>query len=859
MTRKFAPKGTGNMSSAIAAAALSAFMTGAGASSSPAQASIAPEERTGAIKTYHIPASPMTGALNALADQNGLHLSYDARLTRGVRTRGLSGVYSVRDALGKLLAGSGLTYRLSPSGDAVLIMLAQNDAGTQNDAGAIPLPAVDVAGGQGSGGGEVAPPAPPESPGEKAGYSAPPVAQSTTKLNVPTFDLPIAVNTVPEQVMQDQNTINPTEALQNVSGVQTYTPLQTDQGVNIRGFDSTNTYRNGLKMEQPVIPSLDSSNLERIDVLKGPASTIFGRADPGGIVNYVTKNPLDTPYYSVQQQVGSFNLLRTVWDLTGPVPALDNGALSYRFSGSYTKDGQFIDFVNNSQTFLAPAITWKIDGATTLTINGEFQSRNEQRFVGIPAVGMYPASLPIYRSFDEPNQPPSMYRTSLIAEEFKHQFDNNWAITSRFLAVRSSHTQIDLNANDFPNPPILDRPILYQHQTTTNYSTNLDLTGKFDVLGVKNEVLIGADYYYLYDFTTLSELGNYPINIYNPIYGTVPNSAWQLAAWQTYAGQASFAFFEPHQEKDLGAYAQDVITPFEGLHILAGIRYDLADVRDGEVSTDYSTSPPTPPTTGAAYTLFGTSPEQHSAIPSPRLGLVYQPVPWLGFYGSYTRSFGLANGLAASSIPLPPQVSVGWEGGVKAQLLDNRLNATLSFYNITKSNVLTSAPTESNPFAVNTVAARSQGVELDLLGKLTDELSVIGNYSHIDARIIQDTSGLLLGNSLHVYAPNSGSLSLAYEFAPSSELRGWRAGGGVFAASNRWGDDQNTFILPAYARFDAFARYQTVIGPTRVSAQINVNNIANTKYYTGVSFFGPQTGINPGAPRSVTGSLRVEF
>ena len=147
-----------------------------------------------------------------------------------------------------------------------------------------------------------------------------------------------------------------------------------------------------------------------------------------------------------------------------------------------------------------------------------------------------------------------------------------------------------------------------------------------------------------------------------------------------------------------------------------------------------------------------------------------------------------------------------------------------------------------------------------MLGKLTNELSFIGNYSHIDARIIGDTgSPALVGNSLHVYAPDSGSAYLTYDFAPGSELRGWRVGGGVFAASDRWGDDQNTFILPAYARVDLFTRYQTVIGPTRVSAQINVYNIANTTYYQGVSFFGARTGIIAGAPRSVIGSLRVEF
>jgi iron complex outermembrane receptor protein len=291
-----------------------------------------------------------------------------------------------------------------------------------------------------------------------------------------------------------------------------------------------------------------------------------------------------------------------------------------------------------------------------------------------------------------------------------------------------------------------------------------------------------------------------------------------------------------------------VITPFEGLHALLGIRYDLADVRTG-TSNGYN------PT--QAYSLLATNPEQHTGYASPRLGLVYQPVPWLGFYGSYTKAFGLANGVSNTGSAFPPQLSEGWEGGVKAELLDRRLAATLAFYDITKSNILTPAP--GIPLAqVPLGLARSMGVELDVLGKLTDELSVIASYSHIDARIVADNSGST-GHSLHVYAPNSGSLFLAYDFASASELRGWRVGGGVFAASNRWGDDANTFILPGYARLDAFARYQTVIGPTRVSAQINVNNIADTRYYSGVSFFGARTGIIAGAPRAVIGSIRVEF
>ena len=416
----------------------------------------------------------------------------------------------------------------------------------------------------------------------------------------------------------------------------------------------------------------------------------------------------------------------------------------------------------------------------------------------------------------------------------------------------------------------LVRNITYQKLTGTNYSANLDLTGKFYVAGARNDVLIGTDYFYSFYNYVLSSDGNFPINIYNPIYGTVPYWEFASAATKAWSGTAGFSDFASNQQRDLGIYAQDSITLFDNLHVLLGGRYDLADVRSGS-SNNFDGSA-FAGTFAQASTNFDTNPLQHNQAFSPRLGLVYQPVPWLGFYGSYTKSFGAANGISDNNIPLPPQIAVGWEGGVKAELLDRRLTATLAFFTITKSNVLTSVdplnPTSpSRPIGL----VRSQGVELDALGKLTNELSVIASYAHIDEKVIQDTipdpngdpfAGGLLGKTPMSTAPNSGSLFLAYEFPANNILHGWRAGGGVYAASNRWGDDQNTFILPAYARLDAFAAYKAVFGQTRWTAQVNVQNIANTNFYPGTDFFfnnSPRFGIFTGTPRAVTVSLKVEY
>lgn len=738
---------------------------------------------------------------------------------------------------------------------------AAQDAPAAAEGANVPLPAIDVAAGSGGAGGDGTGGAGGQSPAEKAGYSAPPILTTTTKINVPSFDLPIAVQTVPEQVMVDQNAITIQDALENVSGVRSNNNNIEGYVFNIRGFNSYNVLRDGLLIGVAIPQTYDTANLQRIDVLKGPASFLFGRADPGGVVDLVTKKPLDTPYYSLEQQMGSFNMLRSVWDLTGPaqIQGITDGAISYRFTGAYQDGGQWVDFTETRNLLLSPAITFKLTPATTLTVEGQYTREDGRSNTGQPALGMYPANIPVGRSFLEPNEPLDRVRSALISYNLRHEIDANWAITNRFLAARGVIEKTDLTANDLSTDSwfTLDRGVTYQKLTGVNYSANLDLTGKFYVLGNRNDILIGADYFYSYDDYVLSGDGNYPINIYAPGYGTVPYSAFSSAAWKAWTNTAGFTSFSVNQQRDLGIYGQDSITLFDILHILIGGRYDLADMRSGS-SNNFTGSA----TFGEAYQNFDSNPLQHNQYLSPRFGVNLQPVPWLAFYGSYTKSFGAANGISDNNLPLPPEIAEGWEGGVKTELLDKKLTTTLAFFTITKSNILTPVDPNDVFSPLRPIGqVRSQGFEFDALGKLTDQLSVIASYSHIYEKVIKDNGGLLGLTPANV-APNSGSLFLAYEFEPSSILHGWRAGGGVYAVGQRWGDDQDTFYLPAYARLDAFASYKAVFGPVRWTGQINVQNIANTNYYTGTDFFfnnAPRFGIHTGAPRAITVSLKVEY
>lgn len=239
---------------------------------------------------------------------------------------------------------------------------------------------------------------------------------------------------------------------------------------------------------------------------------------------------------------------------------------------------------------------------------------------------------------------------------------------------------------------------------------------------------------------------------------------------------------------------------------------------------------------------------------SPRVGLSYQPWPWLSLYGNYTESFGASNGLSESGNPFPPETAQGYEVGFKTELWGGQLNSTVAFFDLTKQNILT--PDPQDPFfSIAVGEARSQGIEVDIAGRVTDSLSLIATYALTDTEITQDNSGNQ-GHRLANVPYHSGSLGANYEFY-NGPLRGLGLGMGVYLVDEREGNNENTFKLPGYGRLDAFAAYKFTLGPTRLTAQINVNNLTDETYYSTADPFGPLAFF--GAPRSVLGSIRMEF
>ncbi len=639
----------------------------------------------------------------------------------------------------------------------------------------------------------------------------------------------------------------------------------------IRGFESLYIYRNNLAIPAgDSNPSgFDTANVERIEVLKGPASVLFGRAEPGGLINIITKEPLDRPRYVVDQQIGSFEHYRTQWDFSSPVAQAPG--LAYRVSGAYQTNGSFRKFQGGERLLIAPVVAYRPTDWTDFTAEGQFLGQKAQSDIGVPTIGSAPAPLPFYSSFQEPNDPRDRINSFNIGYRFRQNLNENWKVTNRFLYSDSPFVDKPMITMlcafpfcvDSADMRTLPRIGVYQGLSGRTYSTNIDLEGKFTTFGAKHDFLMGLDYInslYSYYF---GDSGSAPsIDIYNPIYGTVsPYTYWAAKAGVGFKSHSS----ELRRQK--GFYVQDQITWLDDkAHLLVGVRYDDADVARGVSRSsggDFSA------TKDDAIAARYRARMRVDTAWSPRAGLVYDLTPELSVYGSYSRSFGINNGFSADNVNLGPQRGLQWEVGAKANPLPG-LTATLAFFQITKSGIAVRDFASSDPSARKLAGLqRSRGIELDMLGRVGDRLAIIANYAYIDAKVISDNlknpldpfgSGVYL-NHLDNVPRHSGKIFLTYDFG--ADGLGLRVGGGVTASTHAWGDIQNTFLIPGWARLDAFASYATLIEGHKLTAQLNLKNINNVRYYTGVdnffNYYNPPLSALPAPPFTATGTIRMEF
>ncbi|HPX88446.1 MAG TPA: TonB-dependent siderophore receptor [Methylophilaceae bacterium] len=657
-----------------------------------------------------------------------------------------------------------------------------------------------------------------------------PNASTALKTDTPVMETPFSIQVVPQQVLQDQQAYRLEDVVKNVSGMLSlpspysaaYETLQS------RGFTSE-PFRDGQRIMFLTVPL---ANAERVEILKGSAAIQYGRVEPGGMVNVVTKKPSATPHYEIQQQVGTDSFYRTTADLTGPIN--EDKTLMYRLNAEYLNTDSFVDYAFDKRTFIAPSLTWQPAVGTKVTLAYEHRNEKEQAATGVPVIGKRPSSVSIRKFYGEPNLQ-NHFKADVLNLSGEHQFNDQWTIRGGIGAYRGNYKYANVvNSSLAADNVTLSRWGLgsdYDHRNTED--AYIDVQGKFDTAGIKHTVLVGTDYHRFRNYANWADWALPDININNPVYGLVSKAAIDaspVTAWWN------------RTDKWNGIYFQDQLTIANDWHLLLGGRYDRTDMSNGFAGTSMADA--------KAATIT-----KHEKEFSPKVGLTYKATDWLSVYGSYTEAFGgWANtGLTATGKMLDPESSKQYEVGGKTELFDGKLMASVALYELTKQNLAT-ADLANPGFSLSIGEAKSKGIEFDVSGKISNNLSIIANAAFNDVTLTKDNNGNQ-GNRLANTPHSSGGVWLKYAFS-DDVLQGLSVGGGVFAASSSQGDNANSFKLPGYVRLDTYAAYKMKLGEHQVTAQINVNNLLDKTYYPTAQ--GPAQAF-AAEPLKATASLKFEY
>lgn len=792
------------------------------------------QQEPAASVTFDIPAQPLIDALIVFSAKTGMQVLYEGTIAQGVWSPGATGTITPTEALHRLLRDTGLSYRTTQHGTVTL------------ERGVLPpLPPASLA-----------PPAQQPLAAQAAPEQMQPVrkpvrvpeilvkdvrgreddatsyvaeeSSTATRTETPLIQVPQSVGVVTRKVVDDQKAIRVDQALRNVSGIALSDTGQSGNAGDIlfcRGFPCDyfkNYMRNGSGQAQTF---RDIANIQRIEVLKGPASVLYGRSEPGGIVNLTTKQPLPDRFASLEQIIGSYGLSRTMVDVTGPLDA--NKTVLFRINGAYENSGSFRDFNNSQRYFVAPVVTWNASNKTTLIVDGEYVRDRRTPDLGLPAVGRGLAPVPFTRYFGEPFD-------TLKTEEWRggaaliHQFTRDWRIESRFRFDKSATSgSRTLVAGLFPDNRTLGRFYTEQLAKVSSFYWRNDLIGTVHTGSIRHALLAGVEVGRQSSDYTAGLVPFNSIDLFNPIYGQ--SGMPQIARAPTIESFANSA----------GAYVQDQIAILDNLHLLVGAR--------GDYFYQHSTSGTVRADTKAENFGF-----------SPRIGVTYQPIGSLSLYANVTRSFIPTFGpFAAASNLTVPSTGTQYEAGIKTDIVPGRLTSTVAVYRLVRRNILTQDPNAPLGISVQTGEQRSHGIEVDLAAQLTPAWKVIATYSYIDARISADNT-FAVGNRLPLIARHTGSLWTTYDIL-EGPLHGLGAGIGMFAVGERPGDLGNTYELPGYVRMDAalYYRKQEILPRMNLVTQLNVQNLLGQEYFYGGA--ASRAYNFPGAPLTFLGSVKLEF
>ncbi|PHV24367.1 TonB-dependent siderophore receptor [Janthinobacterium sp. BJB446] len=651
-------------------------------------------------------------------------------------------------------------------------------------------------------------------------------ATGATKTDALLMDLPQSVRVLTGDLLRDAGVTTLAGALDLASGIAKQSPLGgLWDSYAMRGFTGDPNFGsdymvNGFSSSRGYNGMRDGGNTQAIEVLKGPASALYGRGEPGGTVNITTKKPKFAPEYSADVSLGSFQTRRAALDLTGPLSA----TIAYRLNAAHEEGHSFRDTLKVERSLFAPSFLWLLGEHTTVSYEIEAVRQRAPFDRGVVAVNGKLGLVPVSRFLGEPGDGPMTVKSLGQQLFIHHALSDDWTVQAGASYRDSELSGYSTEANKLlADGRTLNRQRRHRDFSATDVSARVEVLGKFRTGALAHEVLAGIDAYHFDDHRVQlrrnpSAANAYAIDIFNPAYG---GRADPLAlSIDTQEGQ-----------KARGLYAQDQLNLGAQWKALVGVRHDTytQDVMNNRLNV---------------------SNRQSLSATSPRAGLVYQPSKAWSLYASAAKGFRPNSGISIANQAFPAERSRSYELGAKLET--GKLTGTVAVYDIRKSNVLTTNPANTD-FAIAAGEVGSRGLELDVSGEVARGLRVSGAYAYTNATVTRGDNTIVTGSRFANVPRHSANLLATQQFVLDTGTAS--VGGGVQYVGERLGDVavSSSFTLPAYTTARLLASYSP---NAQLRLALNVENLFNRSYYA--SSYS-QLWVAPGAERTVTLHAHYRF
>ncbi len=749
------------------------------------------------LRSYNLAAGPLAGTLNQIASQAGLAMALDPKLAAGKTSAPVQGHYDGQGALQAALRGTGLQLQQGSAGTFTLVAVPQ---------GAIALPATDISAASST----------MESAwGPVQGYAATRTATGT-KTDTALAEAPRSISVATRQQMQDRAVQNLDDAVRYMPGVtaSSYGSDSRAEWLKIRGFEPTQ-FLDGLPLPKGayVMPKLETWDLERIAVLRGPASSVYGQTPPGGMLDMVSRRPDSVASHEIQAQVGSYNRKQISFDSTGPVD--EAGVFEYRVSGVVRDSGTAVEHIDDKRYNLAPSLTWNIDPDTKLTFLSQF-NRDDTGITSqfLPLQGTKVATpageVRYHKNLGDPEWEFYDKTYYALGYAFEHRFNDTWQFRQNARYTKSDLSFQGITSGGFfgsvSDDGTLSRGANVVNEDISQLALDNNFQADFDTGAVKHTLLLGLDYQHInHNYKWL--FGSAPnSNIITPIYG------------QDFSGVLFTPFQNYNQKTDeFGLYVQDQLA-LDNWRLTLGGRQDLLKTESRFYNTNQSDD-----RTDSAFTG------------NAALSYVFDAgfTPYISYAESFQAEQGGANGVA-----FKPGTGKQYEAGLKYQPPGSEIMFTAAAYELTRKDIVL-----GDTFGIQRPlgGAKVRGFELEATGNVNENLKLTASYTYANSKMTKVTDPADKNRPLPLTPENQASAWADYTWH-QGVLDGFGLGFGVryigetdniaigslgFVADKDYGHSSSYTVYDAAIHYDLGRLNNTFKG---VSVALNANNVFDKEY-----------------------------